>query len=890
LAFLEATLIFAGWEVAVGASAAQLVYLLGWNRKDEPSPAQAFAAWLALDILVACAIASLFSFARFNYRAVYALVGAGLAVAGFAFPRALGGFVASLRRLALFDDRWTLAGILALWIPVFCLSFRPVGEIDSLNYLHFLLEWMANRATPYAFATNYVAFWESGFLPGWILTRTDFFFPLIALKAVVLVAVALSLVGVELGLPRRLVLWTAAGTIALQHFWSASSGVGTLKNDAPQAAGAVLLCLTLLRASRGEWGRREAVLLTLGAVFASVKYSGVILAFVALGAVAVLRIERGGAMRSAAPRYVLPALAGGAVWLATCGHYYVRTLLQHGNPFYPFQIDFLGLRLPGLGDLSYTSILGNLHRPDLWRLLFWPAGGISPAGLLFPLTLAAGLITPLAYLITGVSKRRRPSPAWWLALYILAGWILYFRSCYSASGAENDLGYMRASLNSIRYAEGILGLSELFLIWLLWRSRVPRWTPFVLAGAGLLSRLAILYSQIPAQNFRLSTLLLIAAISAAAALRLSSIAVPVTALALLIACPWLVERNRAQWQFWWKDIYRPVAELRPSSIYLIEDDRAGYFAGHILLAGNPLRHQVRAGSNPELRDRLAHGDRPQFIVHLLTPDLPNIPAELAAFRAAYGAAGYRPAIEGKYGLVLEHFGRSALTEPHAKVWYAFGGGMPEIGTQLEDDTHTLAAGDLALTEAGMLIRMGADENSVVEAQEGAQITVQNCGQSGLDYSFAGGIWTPQLSGLTRLNPNYDFSSDRTWEISVSQGAYRVDHLTDATGPFVRLTALAETQWLVWVGRFPQGLPDRTPLTVRALIRCPENLSCKVWFARPETTSIWSGPADGAWHVLRYLERPRTLKIQDYYAAGRTGLKRGEYFDIREFSLLRGYYP
>jgi hypothetical protein len=54
--------------------------------------------------------------------------------------------------------------------------------------------------------------------------------------------------------------------------------------------------------------------------------------------------------------------------------------------------------------------------------------------------------------------------------------------------------------------------------------------------------------------------------------------------------------------------------------------------------------------------------------------------------------------------------------------------------------------------------------------------------------------------------------------------------------------------------------------------------------------LLGGPVDGGWHVMRFLERPRDLKIQNYYAAGRTDVKRGEYFDIREFSLLRGYYP
>jgi outer membrane protein OmpA-like peptidoglycan-associated protein len=54
--------------------------------------------------------------------------------------------------------------------------------------------------------------------------------------------------------------------------------------------------------------------------------------------------------------------------------------------------------------------------------------------------------------------------------------------------------------------------------------------------------------------------------------------------------------------------------------------------------------------------------------------------------------------------------------------------------------------------------------------------------------------------------------------------------------------------------------------------------------------LLGGPVDGGWHVALSGTPAEALKIQDYYAAGRTDVKRGEYFDTREFSLLRGYYP
>src|SRR6185503_6396001 len=121
-------------------------------------------------------------------------------------------------------------------------------EIDSINYLHYLIDWMANRATPYTFATNYVAFWELSFLPVWTVTGVDLFFPLLALKAVVLLGLSLWLAGRELGLDGPGLLWVIAGALAMRHFWIESSGVPTLKNDVLHGAGFVLLSLVVLRA------------------------------------------------------------------------------------------------------------------------------------------------------------------------------------------------------------------------------------------------------------------------------------------------------------------------------------------------------------------------------------------------------------------------------------------------------------------------------------------------------------------------------------------------------------------------------------------------------------------------------------------------------------------
>src|SRR5262249_43121146 len=139
----------------------------------------------------------------------------------------------------------------ALAGPLLLLSFKPVDEIDSINYLHYLIDWMANRATPFTFATNYVAFWELSFLPTWMVTGGDLFFPLLAMKAVILAALAAWLIGRELEIPDTLLLLTVAGAVAMRHYWFGASGVPTLKNDALHGAGFLLLALVVMR-----WARR----------------------------------------------------------------------------------------------------------------------------------------------------------------------------------------------------------------------------------------------------------------------------------------------------------------------------------------------------------------------------------------------------------------------------------------------------------------------------------------------------------------------------------------------------------------------------------------------------------------------------------------------------------
>ena len=622
---LAAVLLFAAWEASLFAAAIALAWWLGW--RGEGDAETRWLAVLAIELTLESSLAAVFSFVRVNSPAAY------WAVAGCAVLAALAGRRAFACRAKPSEPigRAHFALMAALAVPLICLSFHPVEEIDSINYLHYLIDWMGNRATPYTFATNYVAFWELSFLPAWTVTRVDAFFPLLALKSLALLALAAWLVGRELGLRGPLLLWTVATSLSLRHLWFESSGVGTLKNDALHGAGFLLLMLAVLRAGRAPWA------LAWGAAFAAVKYTGAFLAAIAVAALALT----GRLKRRDWPWHV----AGLALFLAASGHYYLHNLAQWGSPFYPFQINLGPLHLPGTADLSATSILYSLRDARLWRVLFWPAGGISPAGLLFPLTLAA--ILPLtawraaAAVVKWLRGRTAPGPLDLGAAAILCGWLLYFRSVYSASAqiAGGDLSFLLNGLNSIRYVEGVMAASDLWLV-----AVAGRTIAWPLVAVQLASRLLMLYGKLPADLFPPLAVAAAAVVAAVAVAALGRHAAWLAAAALLAGGPLVVERNRAHWTVYWDGLKPKLNEVRAEGLAILAMPDGGYFAAHAVAAGNPVDPAVRALA-PEDMDALAPTARPRYLAVMASPGTPASMAWRDLYGPRLAAWGYRPQAE-----------------------------------------------------------------------------------------------------------------------------------------------------------------------------------------------------------------------------------------------------
>ena len=616
-----ALLQFAGWELAVLAASRRMAR---WLRPE--GGVELWLVALGIDVALEGSIAAALSFAHLNSAAAYWTAAAVLAGWGAA------ALVRELPRLRPATWRAPAAAALlaALAVPVILTGFRPVEEIDSVNYLHYLIDWMGNRGNPYDFANYYVPFWELSFLPSWTVTRLDVFFPLVAVKAAVLAGLGLWLIGRELEIPRTLLAWTVAGALAMRHYWLEYAGAATLKHDALHGAGFVLLALVVLRAARRPPGRSELALLTLGMSFVLVKFLGVFTGAAALAAVLWLtRRQAGWGARAGWPA---------AAALLTTGHYYLHSWLRFGNPFYPYQIHLGPIRLPGEGEISGTSILYSLGDGRLWRALFWPAGGVSPAGILFPEILAGILLVCGWRCGRWAWRRSKPAPADWLAALILAGWLLYFRSFYSASFSAGDLGLILNSLNSLRYVEGVLAVSEVFLVWTL-----GRYAP-ALVVVNAASRLLLIYGRMPQD---LWPPLAAGAVAVAVGLLVWR-AWPLAVAALVIAAPAVVERNRAHWTVYWNDLKPALEAVRGPELACFAMNEASYWAGHAAAAGNPVDARVRA-LLPEDLDTLPPADRPRYLAVLVTPGFD--------WRAHYGARiagwGYRLRKDGEDGALFE---------------------------------------------------------------------------------------------------------------------------------------------------------------------------------------------------------------------------------------------
>ncbi len=619
------------WESAVSA----LCFIaLIWV---QPS-ALKLALAIGLNIALSALCATLLSFLRLNSAAAYlalaALFSALAILLGWRYrDRLIHSLQYRVRHVPQAMALWfTLGALLSL-------SIRPVEEVDSLYNLHYMMGWLRNTTTPYQFAYHYVPFWELSYLPGLALTHSDLFFWYNSLRPVLLLGLVLFLIARELDLPDPITIWTIPALLMFPHLWLGPSGVATIKNDMLYAAGFALAALALVHAARGKSTPTDIVIAALAAAFIGVKFSGPVV-LVACTA-CLIPVSAGWIGRNLKTSALVCSVVGG-FWMVTVGHYYFHNAVVYGSPVYPHQINVGPLHLPGTADLSYSSILYNLHDARLWRYFFLPEHGLSPAGVFFPLILPAILIGSAVVALLALLQRKI-TPLAVLALFQLVSWGIYFRSTYSASGMPGDLAFAGNGLNSLRYVEGPLLIGELCLVWALYKIGVPRALIFLALAAEAGSRFVILTGRAPDTSWPLFVLsgLALALLSLALRPRVIALA-PVAMVAVCMAFGiYLVDRRRPAWLKAAQPLYLPFYEAPSQELfYLIDNEFSQQPCWHFPLLGHRLQHDVDSGS---LREFQGRGRRPRYVAWTrVTPD-----------DRAITLPGYSVVVDVPMGVLLE---------------------------------------------------------------------------------------------------------------------------------------------------------------------------------------------------------------------------------------------
>jgi hypothetical protein len=610
-------------------------------------------------LCVSALLATVFCFLHLNSVASY-LAGVTALLLGLSAPRPrdladdvrwLWQRWSRLARDPLF--RATALAAVVLLGPALLVCMRPLLDGDSTLAMGSVLTWCHNSATPYAFAFygSYPTVWELCFVPGLVTSASDQWIWWVGLKAAFLLGAAACAIGRRLGLSRGISLLLALSVTALRPlWWPEASGVGTLKNDTIVAAGFLLIVLSLLELGERN-RRRNAVLMVLGCIWITAKFSGLAPAAPAVVVWFGWMLWR----RLMTPRAAAGWAAAGAVaWLALSGHFYVHNLVAYHNPLYPAVLAVHGhVIAPGPYDLHGTSILHNIRDRRLPGIVADAPSRLGPA-IWFSLVIALlGAVATIGRALWPGRGRRCDWPGLVVSTFILCGWVWYASMYYSAGLQSGDLQYVQHLLTA-RYAMGPLVLTEVWSAVLLARWTGHEVAATVLAAFSLGGRWlvlgALLFGSLYGVADLVTTVLLTAvlligwALARRAPLRgLPVLTAVVMTAAVLWGAPSVVERRREQgweqtgggraWHSW--------ADRAPSRFGVIQAELG--WAPVYRLAGRRLQHEalVYAAISDFERDP----DPPALLAYLPHPSTASTPAGIATtvqVASAMLRRGYTP--------------------------------------------------------------------------------------------------------------------------------------------------------------------------------------------------------------------------------------------------------
>jgi len=406
-----------------------------------------WTAWLSVKLLLGCMIPMGLAFVQGLQPLVMLSVVAALALPGAMWVWKHRAALPPLTFTSWLDPRF-------IWIVpllhLVLLSSQQVMEVDSRTNFDFLFAWIHQGKTPYHFLHNYVCLWESGYLPCVVLGQADCFFLWPNLQMLALMAMTGWLICQRLQVSQPITALLVLQMMVSLVLWRWVSGLATLKNDMAYNTGVLLLAASLLQGVRGQLSGIEVVLLAVGLSFSLSKYSGPPLAL-ALGFIALIATQRGARLSLLKAGAIAAVVA-----MAASGHFFLRNLIDHGNPLWPIKVFVAGIELSGEIDLRGTAISDHLGEPAAWMHLLGLSQKLNATGCL-----AVLLVTGVVALVVNRFRLSREQAC--VGAFSAIGLMLFIKSYWSAGTVAEPLMYIESG-GTWRYATAALFLGWLFMV------------------------------------------------------------------------------------------------------------------------------------------------------------------------------------------------------------------------------------------------------------------------------------------------------------------------------------------------------------------------------------------------------------------------------------------
>ena len=238
-------------------------------------------------------------------------------------------------------------------------------------------------------------------------------------------------------------------------------------------------------------------------------------------------------------------------------------------------------------------------------------------------------------------------------------------------------------------------------------------------------------------------------------------------------------------------------------------------------------------------------------------------------------------------------------------------GAPVIDAWGHDSV--LHAGDTVVTSpVGDLLGIGSDGRVArLVAEAGRAAWVSNLGQwdphrhmfSGMGTVSNGKVWAVRMSGTRPVNDNSDLTQGApraipaSFWISPGDASYSVERLEDDDGPFIRVHAKGSAPYLVLTGQGVLPRLDEVPVTAKAVIRSygrgHHRLTVYDEIAPGGVNRSYVDDAPSSRRWVTLVVRVRAVhhpSPNDNFSVGLFDVGKGDWFDLREFSLFVGTIP